>query len=119
MARRDEELPIIHEYYEFLVWFTPKVGKFPREQRFTLGERVELVLYRALELLIRARYAQEKIPLLDQLNVELEVLRFQLRLAKDLNCLPLKAYGDASQKLLSIGKQLGGWRKQQERKSRP
>jgi hypothetical protein len=116
MSKSDEELPIIREYYEFVLWLTPKIGKFPRDLRFTLGERLEVVLFVVLELLLRARFAREKLLILDQINIELEILRFQIRLAKDLQALSMKAYGDAAKKLVSIGKQLGGWRKQQERK---
>lgn len=116
MKRKEEELPIIRAYYEFLVWFVPKIARFPRDQRFTLGERMEKSLFLGLELLIRARYASQKLELLDQLNVELEVVRFQIRLAKDLKCLPVKAYGDASEKLVALGKQLGGWMKQQSKR---
>jgi hypothetical protein len=55
---RDEELPLLRDFYDFMLWLSPKIGKFPRDQRFTLGERVERVLYSIPELLIRARYTR-------------------------------------------------------------
>jgi hypothetical protein len=118
---RDEELPIIRDFYEFVVWFVPKIGKFPRDQRFTLGERMELALFQVLELLLKAKYAREKRDLLEQVNLQLEIVRFQLRLAKDLGGLPLKAYGDSSERLIAVGKQVGGWLKSEagKRKDSP
>ncbi len=113
---RDEELPIIRDFYEFVVWFVPKIGKFPRDQRFTLGERMELALFQVLELLLKAKYAREKRELLEQVNLQLEIVRFQLRLAKDLAGLPLKAYGQSSEQLVAIGKQVGGWLKSETAK---
>jgi hypothetical protein len=108
---RDEELPIIRDFYEFVVWFVPKIGKFPRDQRFTLGERMEVALLEVLEQLLKAKYAREKRDLLEQVNLQLEIVRFQLRLAKDLGCLPLKSYGQSAERLMAVGKQVGGWLK--------
>jgi hypothetical protein len=105
----DEELPIIRAFHDFAVWFIPKIVKFPREHRFVLGERIERQLYAILENLIRAKYSRERKAILEQVNLDLEVLRFQVRLAKDLRSLPLKAYGQTAQHLVDIGRQVGGW----------
>jgi len=108
---RDEELPIIRAWYEFTLWMVPKILKFPRNHRFTLGERMEQQIFSILEQLIRARYSRDRSEILNQINTDLEVLRFQIRLAKDLQCLPLKAYGKSAEKLVDIGRQVGGWKK--------
>ena len=112
---RDDELPIIRDWYEFSIWMIPKIGKFPRDHRFTLGERIERLLYQVLELLVRARFAKPRRPLLEQVNVELEILRFQLRMAKDLHCLPIKSWGQSAEKINEVGKQVGGWLKSEAR----
>ena len=36
-----DELPIIRAHYDFMLWLTPKMSKFPREHRFTVGQRIE------------------------------------------------------------------------------
>lgn len=36
---RDEELPIIRAFYDFMLWMIPKNAKFPRDQQFVLGSR--------------------------------------------------------------------------------
>ncbi len=109
---RDEELPIIRVFYDFMLWLIPKIGKFPRDQRFVLGERMERQLHVVLENLIRARYTTVRRTILEQVNLELEILRFQIRLAKDLRCLPVHGYGLASQQVTEIGRQVGGWLRQ-------
>ena len=109
---RDEELPIIRAFYDFVLWLTPKIAKFPRNHRFVLGERMERQLYNILENLIRAKYTRDRKPILDRVNVDLEVLRFQVRLAKDLHCLPVKSYGLAAEQLVDVGRQVGGWHRQ-------
>jgi hypothetical protein len=73
---------------------------------------VERRLQAVLALLLRARYAgagDAKAGLLASVNVELEVLRFQLRLAKDLAALPLNSHGHAVKRLGQVGAQVGGW----------
>lgn len=105
----DEELPISRAYDDFAVWLLPKIAGFPRDHRFVLGERIERQLYGILDNLIRAKYTRVRKAILEQVNLDLEVLRFQLRLAKDLRCLPLKALSQAVGQMAEIGRQVGGW----------
>jgi hypothetical protein len=74
-------------------------------------EKIERQALAVLEGLIRARYARQRTAMLDAVNVDLEVLRFLLRIAHDLWALPTKSYGEACGRLLDIGKQIGGSRK--------
>ena len=52
--RKDyEELTVITKTYDLTLWPWYHTGKFPRNHRFVLGERIELNLYNLLETLIR------------------------------------------------------------------
>jgi hypothetical protein len=44
-------------------------------------------------------------------NLMLEILRFQMRLAKDLQCLKVESYGFAAKAIDEIGQLVGGWLK--------
>jgi hypothetical protein len=70
---------------------------FPRQHRFVLGERLEHNLYDLLETLIQAKYSRDRKSLLEAANLKLEILRFQVRLAKDLQCLKTNSYGFAAE----------------------
>ncbi|MBI1916499.1 MAG: hypothetical protein HYS12_17460 [Planctomycetes bacterium] len=83
------DLPVIARAYDFLIWTAKHVARFPRAHRFNVGERMERHLYGILEGLLRAKFTRERVPLLRQVNLDLEVLRFQFRAAKDLKCLSL------------------------------
>ncbi|MBS0202905.1 MAG: diversity-generating retroelement protein Avd [Planctomycetes bacterium] len=109
--QKPDELPIIRAWYEFLIWIVPKIEKFPRNLRFTLGERLEQRILAVLETLIRARYSRNRLNLLEAANTELDVILYLLRAAHDLKALPTRAYGMTSEKLLEIGVQLGGWKR--------
>ena len=65
-----DELPIIRAHYDFMHWLTPKMSKFPREHRFTLGQRIERLLYEILEKLIRAKFTRERREILASANVD-------------------------------------------------
>jgi hypothetical protein len=55
--KRHEELVVITKTYDLILWSCNHTGKFPRNHRFVLGERIERNLYDLLEILIRAKYA--------------------------------------------------------------
>ncbi|HKI31192.1 MAG TPA: diversity-generating retroelement protein Avd [Gemmataceae bacterium] len=111
MAQGQEELVVIARAYDLVLWSCHHTGRFPRSHRFVLGERIERNLYDLLETLIRARYTRERQALLGQANLTLEVLRFQMRLAKDLQCLKVNSYGFAAKAIDEIGRLVGGWLK--------
>src|SRR6266576_2498147 len=90
---RGQELTIITKTYDLILWSCHHTSRFPRNHRFVLGERIERNLYDLLETLLRAKYTRMRQALLEQANMILEVLRFQVRLAKDVECLTVKSYG--------------------------
>ena len=97
--RGQHELTAITKAYDLVLWSCRHTARFPRSHRFVLGERIERNLYDLLEGLVQARYTRERRPLLVQANLTLEVLRFQVRLAKDLQCLRTNSYGFAAKAL--------------------
>ena len=114
MARAGPEMLLITKVYDLVVWSCHHVAKFPRSHRFTLGDRLEIRLYEVLERLIRAKYTHDRRALLRSVNIELELLRFQFRIAKDLQCLSVDSYGYAARSVDEVGRLLGGWIKQHE-----
>jgi hypothetical protein len=67
--REHEELTVITKTYDFILWSCNHTGKFPRNHRFVLGERIERKLYDLVETLIRARYTRQRRELLEQANL--------------------------------------------------
>lgn len=106
-----DELVVMTKTYDLILWSCQHTSKFPRNHRFVLGERIERNLYNLLETLIQAKYTRERTHLLKTANLTLEILRFQIRLAKDLNCLRVNSYQFASEQINEIGRLIGGWLK--------
>ena len=50
--------------YDLLLWTIPTLAKFPRDQRYLLGERIETGLLDVLDDLVEANYTRSKEALL-------------------------------------------------------
>jgi len=109
----DHELSVVTKTYDFTLWLLPHVARFPREHRFTLGDRMEEGSLAILELLVEAAYTRDKRDLLKRANLRLERLRYLVRLAKDLHLISIKQYEFAIRSMQSIGAEIGGWAKHQ------
>ena len=111
--QKQEELPIIQLTYDLILWYVPLLNRLPRDHKFLLGDRLIKGLYYLLEELILARYETEKLSRLEPLNGMLDLMRHQTRLLKDFALIDIRRYGQASQRLNDIGRELGGWIKLQ------
>lgn len=60
-------------------------------------------------LFVTAQKMQYKKKTLYDADIKLEILRFQIRAAKDLQFLKLKQYEILAAQLSEVGKLLGGW----------
>ena len=107
--KKGQELIVITKTYDLILWSCNHTSKFPRNHRFVLGERIERNLHDLLEALIRAKYTKQRQRLLEDANLALEVLRCQMRLAKDLQCLKVESYAFAAKAIDEIGRLVGGW----------
>ncbi len=58
-SAKSAELVVIVKTYDLILWSCQHIGKFPRNHRFVLGERMERLLYDILETLIAAKYTSD------------------------------------------------------------
>ena len=113
MIDMTRELPAVSKMYDLIKWLLPQIAKLPRAHKFTLGDRMTNLALDTLELLIQAVYTRNKRDLLRQANLNLEKMRYLMRLCYDLDLLVLKKYEYVSREINEVGKQVGGWLKQQ------
>lgn len=103
--------PIFEKTYELILWLYLRVNKFPKSQRFVLGQHIENTILQVLKGIIQANSERKKLPYLKQTSVELDKLRILVRLSKDLRFISIRQYGFAAKKINEIGRMLGGWMK--------
>ncbi len=90
------DLPVIQKTYDLVQWYIPILNRLPRDQKFSLGDRIVNGLYDLLEGLIAARYSRERVRRLESLNGKLDVLRYQTRLLLDFNLINAERYHHAA-----------------------
>ena len=98
-----QEVDAITKLYDYLLWMIPKLEKFPRSQKFVLADRIESLTLDILDLLIEAAYSRKKDDLLRRANLQLEKLRYLVRLAKDFKLINIKSYEHSARLMDGIG----------------
>lgn len=106
-----QDLFIFQKVYDLILWLYPTVNKFPKKQRFVLGQQIENTVLEILKGTIQANQENNKLPYFKQISVDLDKLRILIRLSKDLKFISIRQYQFAAEKINEIGKILGGWMK--------
>tara|TARA_B100000315_G_C14320344_1_gene470476 strand:- start:233 stop:619 length:387 start_codon:yes stop_codon:yes gene_type:complete len=105
------ELPAIAKSYDITNWLLNKVESFPRNKKFTLGDRIVNLTLDIMEALIEAAYSPDKTSILKQANLRLEKLRYLIRLCVDNKIIAMNSYEYISKEIDQLGRQVGGWLK--------
>ena len=108
---RQEPTAAVIKAYDLVLWLVPKVEGFSRSHRFTIGDRLVSAGLDLLLSLVQASYATDKAGLLQAASLHSNVVRYLLRLAKDLRLMSIDAYGFATERVEEIGRMVGGWQK--------
>jgi len=87
------------------------LAQYPKSEKFALVADIKRSMDRMLERAIEAQKKYYKKTTLQELDVEIMKLKAYLRLSKNLGFLPMKKYEIWSEKVVEIGKMLGGWLK--------
>ena len=104
-------LIIYQKIYDLVLYTFPIIGRFPKSQKFVLGQQIENCLLEIGKLIIYANKLKDKKFKLYEIDIELEKLRFLIRLAKDLKFISIDRYGNFCKLVDEVGRLLGGWLK--------
>ena len=107
------DIPIFKKVYELYKEFYLCVRNFPRHDKFSLGQKCELVITEIIENILEAsqQIRNNKLSYLDKASVKLNIFRIYIRLAKEVHALDSKKYLILQEKIDEIGRMLGGWRR--------
>lgn len=106
MAESDNILTKLHD---LLLYLIPELNKFPRSQKFVLGDRIETKVLEVQEHCLRAYYSRDKRAPLLEANLKLEMTRHLVRLAHGLRLFSHHTYGVLAGKVDEVGRMIGGW----------
>jgi len=109
----NDELTLVHALYEWYKLLHTDVGKYPKTERYTLGETLKTQVLTLIEGSWEANTLAlpERLLLLDRLQRTLDLTKILIRLAYDLGVYHLDGYVYRQRKLQDIGNMLGGWRR--------
>lgn len=107
---------IKEKIYEMILYGNPALKDFPKTERYALAADIRKSMYTALELAVRLEKKYHKKTTLQDLDIEIDVLRNLLRLAKDPNlypkqkpCLDFHKWEVWIKKVNEIGCMIGGY----------
>ena len=104
-----EELKIYQKSYDCLLRLYQTTKHFPKSEKFTLAAELKTAMLGFLRLIFKAGKSANKKSILYTADVELEIIRMQIRAAKDMKIMSVHKYEILARDLSEIGKMLGGW----------
>ena len=114
MARFDT-LPIYAVCYELLLRMFHNIQSFPKEYRYTLGERIQNVMLDMTIDIYRANMLKYKSSALKSLNNRIQLLYIYLRISHDMKILSMQKYASMIEQVDDISRQATGWLKSVEK----
>lgn len=112
----NEKFGIKEKIYEMILYGNPKLKDFPKTERYILAGDIRKSMYAALEMAVRLEKKYHKKTTLQDLDIEIDVLRNLLRLAKDPNlypkqkpCIDFHTWEVWIRKVDEIGRMIGGY----------
>ena len=105
------DLVIWQKLVDLNIYIIPLCSKFPKSQRFVLGQQIQNKVLNMVKTTIEANKSRNKTILLDKLDTELEQLRFLIRTSVELKMIPTKQYEYISKLSNEIGRLIGGWQR--------
>ncbi len=102
-------LPIYKLTYDILLRIMQVTKNFPREHKYTLGQKMKDETMELIVLIYRANSARDKAGHIAEIVERVQVLQLMMRLAHDLRILQRKHYADLAEKTDSLARQAQGW----------
>lgn len=108
---RFEDTPLFQKSFDLYKTLHTLIQKFPRTEKFTLGERLKSHGLTILETVIRAgiQSGTERLRQLEEASTQTDLLKVLVRLSFELRLLDQKHYLLLAGLLQEIGKMVGGW----------
>ena len=110
MSHRDN-YPLFVHWYKTLDWIITTIERFPKQARFTIGQRLLDSSLDIVERIVEAIYTKKRAHILDQINLSLEKQRVLFRLAHDRRYISTRQYEYIAKALDEAGRMTGGWRR--------
>lgn len=106
-----ESLALLEKLEEVSAFTRIALRQFPKYEKFLLGAEIRNTITEIKRLLIRASKRYYKKTTLEDLDIEIELLRSLVRESVSMEYIDLRRYEVWSQKISEVGKMVGAWMK--------
>jgi hypothetical protein len=106
-----QHLPIYKLTYDLLVRTMSATKDFPREYKYTLGQKMKDEIIELVVLIYRANSALDKGQHIAQVVERVQVIQLMMRLAHDMKILTRRHYAALAEMTDSLARQAQGWLK--------
>ena len=106
-----QHLPIYKSAYDLLIELMYITKEFPREYKYTLGEKIQNSVTELLIMIYKANSSKDKKEYIEKIIEDVQFLDIYLRICNDIKILPQARYCRLSQQTYAIAKQSAGWLK--------
>ena len=105
------DMAILQKIFDMMEYGYQALAQFPKSEKYALATDIKHCMNVMLERAIEAQKRYFKKTTLQELDVEVAKIKAYLRLSMNLGFLPMKKYEIWADKVVEIGKMLGGWLK--------
>ena len=106
-----DDYPIFLEWMALTDWVLNALDRFPKSVRLTFSNRIADLCLDVVEGIVKAVYTRNRVGILNDINMKIEILRVLFRISFNRRYLSLRQYEYVSKKLLTCGRMIGGWKK--------
>jgi len=108
-----EDLKIRQKIEDMMIYAYQTLNQYPKFEKYSLVTETKESILKLLKLTITCNKKYYKKTTLQELDVELDILRSYVRLGFNLQYLPPKKYENWARMNDEIGRMIGGWIKSQ------
>jgi hypothetical protein len=106
-----QHLPIYKQTYDLLLRTMTATKDFPREYKYTLGQKIKEELIELVVMIYRANSAQDKARHIESILERVQAIQLMMRLSHDMRILSRRHYAALSEMTDSLARQAQGWLK--------
>jgi hypothetical protein len=104
-----QHLPIYKKTYDILLRTMQATKDFPREYKYTLGQKIKDELVELVVMIYRANSAVDKKQHISEIMERIQAIQLMMRLAHDMRILSRGNYAALAEMTDSLAKQAQGW----------
>ncbi|MBQ8459552.1 four helix bundle protein [bacterium] len=112
-------LPIYKATYDVLLRVMHAVSHFPREYKYSLGEKIQNEIIELVIYIYKANSTKNKVEFLTKMQEQIQLVYLLLRISHDMKLMPTQKYAGIVKMIDEVSCQAKGWLRVNEKLREP